>query len=120
MRSLLSGIIAAIVVVLTVVTRLFPSGICSAIPFAPAAYAILLFVLMAASLVLNRVAMLSGLSPLVRVKGNSDTAVAVAGAAGMIQIIVSFFCLGDLNGFYVNYYTVIPLIAFLRTMSASF
>lgn len=112
MRSLLSGIIATIVVVLTIVTRIFPSAICSAIPFAPAAYAILLFVLMTASLVLNRVAMLSGLSPLVRIKGNSDTAVAVAGAAGMIQIIVSFFCLGDLNGFYVNYYTVIPLVAF--------
>lgn len=112
MRSLLSGIIAAIVVVLTIVTRLFPTSICSAIPFAPAAYAILLFVLMAVSLVLNRVAMLSGLSPLIRVKGNSDTAVAVAGAAGMIQIIVSFFCLGDLNGFYVNYYTVIPMLAF--------
>lgn len=112
MRSLLSGIIAAIVVVLTIVTRLFPASICSAIPFAPAAYAILLFVLMAVSLVLNRVAMLSGLSPLIRVKGNSDTAVAVAGAAGMIQIIVSFFCLGDLNGFYVNYYTVIPMLAF--------
>lgn len=112
MRSLLSGIIAATVVVLTIVTRIFPSAICSAIPFAPAAYAILLFVLMTASLVLNRVAMLSGLSPLVRIKGNSDTAVAVAGAAGMVQIIVSFFCLGDLNGFYVNYYTVIPLVAF--------
>lgn len=112
MRSLFSGIIAAIVVVLTIVTRIFPSAICSAIPFAPAAYAILLFVLMTASLVLNRVAMLSGLSPLVRIKGNSDTAVAVAGAAGMVQIIVSFFCLGDLNGFYVNYYTVIPLVAF--------
>lgn len=112
MRSLLSGIIATIVVVLTIVTRIFPSAICSAIPFAPAAYAILLFVLMTASLVLNRVAMLSGLSPLVRIKGNSDTAVAVAGAAGMVQIIVSFFCLGDLNGFYVNYYTVIPLVAF--------
>ena len=112
MRSLLSGIIAAVVVVLTIVTRLFPSAICSAIPFAPAAYAILLFVLMAASLVLNRVAMLSGLSPLVHIKGNSDTAVAVAGAAGMVQIIVSFFCLGDLNGFHVNYYTVIPMLAF--------
>lgn len=112
MRSLLSGIIAAVVVVLTIVTRIFPSAICSAVPFAPAAYAILLFILMAASLVLNRVAMLSGLSPLVRIKGNSDTAVAVAGAAGMIQIIVSFFCLGDLNGFHVNYYTVIPMIAF--------
>lgn len=112
MRSLLSGIIAAVVVVLTIVTRLFPSAICSAIPFAPAAYAILLFVLMAASLVLNRVAMMSGLSPLVHIKGNSDTAVAVAGAAGMVQIIVSFFCLGDLNGFHVNYYTVIPMLAF--------
>lgn len=112
MRSLLSGIIAAVVVVLTIVTRFFPSAICSAVPFAPAAYAILLFVLMAASLVLNRVAMLSGLSPLVHIKGNSDTAVAVAGAAGMIQIIVSFFCLGDLNGFHVNYYTVIPMLAF--------
>lgn len=112
MRSLLSGIIAAVVVVLTIVTRIFPSAICSAVPFAPAAYAILLFILMAASLVLNRVAMLSGLSPLVYIKGNSDTAVAVAGAAGMVQIIVSFFCLGDLNGFHVNYYTVIPMLAF--------
>lgn len=112
MRSLLSGIIAAVVVVLTIVTRIFPSAICSAVPFAPAAYAILLFILMAASLVLNRVAMLSGFSPLVHIKGNSDTAVAVAGAAGMVQIIVSFFCLGDLNGFHVNYYTVIPMLAF--------
>lgn len=112
MRSLLSGIIAAVVVVLTIVTRIFPSAICSAVPFAPAAYVILLFILMAASLVLNRVAMLSGLSPLVHIKGNSDTAVAVAGAAGMVQIIVSFFCLGDLNGFHVNYYTVIPMLAF--------
>lgn len=112
MRSLLSGIIAAVVVVLTIVTRLFPNAICSAVPFAPAAYAILLFILMAVSLVLNRVAMLSGLSPLVHIKGNSDTAVAVAGAAGMVQIIVSFFCLGDLNGFHVNYYTVIPMLAF--------
>ena len=112
MRSLLSGIIAAVVVVLTIVTRIFPNAICSAVPFAPAAYAILLVILMAASLVLNRVAMLSGLSPLVHIKGNSDTAVAVAGAAGMVQIIVSFFCLGDLNGFHVNYYTVIPMLAF--------
>ena len=112
MRSLLSGIIAAVVVVLTIVTRIFPNAICSALPFVPAAYAILLFILMAASLVLNRVAMLSGLSPLVHIKGNSDTAVAVAGAAGMVQIIVSFFCLGDLNGFHVNYYTVIPMLAF--------
>lgn len=112
MRSLLSGIIAVVVVVLTIVTRIFPSAICSAVPFALEAYAILLFILMAASLVLNRVAMLSGLSPLVHIKGNSDTAVAVAGAAGMVQIIVSFFCLGDLNGFHVNYYTVIPMLAF--------
>ena len=97
MRSLLSGIIAAVVVVLTIVTRIFTSAKCSGVPFAPAANANLVFILMA---------------PFVHIKGNSDTAVAVAGAAGMVQIIVSFFCLGDLNGFHVNYYTVIPMLAF--------
>lgn len=112
MRSLISGIVAAVVIVLTVITRIFPTAICSAVPFAPAAYAILLFVLMGFSIVLNRVSMMSGLTPLIHVKGNSDTAVAVAGTAGMIQIIVSFFCLGDLNSFNVNYYTAIPLLAF--------
>lgn len=112
MRSLLSGIVAAIAVILTVITRIFPESICSAVAFAPAAYAILNFVLVVFSVGLNRVAMLSGLSPLTRFKGNSDTAVAVAGVTAVIQAIVSFFCLGDLSAFSVNYYTAVVLLAF--------
>lgn len=112
MRSLLSGIVAAISIVLTVSTRIFPEAICSAVAFAPAAYAVLNFVLVVFSVGLNRVAMLSGLSPLARFKGNSDTATAVAGVTAVIQTIVSFFCLGDLSGFNVNYYVSVVLLAF--------
>ncbi len=111
-RSLISGIIAALSIVLTVVTRLFPEAICFAVSFAPAAYAILNFILVGFSLFINRIAVLSGLTPLVRFKGNSDTAVAVGSVAAMIQTIVSFFCIGDLNSFNINYYCVIVLLAF--------
>ena len=111
-RSLISGVIAALSVILTVVTRLFPQSICSAIPFAPAAYAILNFLLVGFSLFINRVAMLSGLTPLAKIKGNSDTAVAVGGVAAIIQTVVSFFCIGDMNAFNINYYCVIVLLAF--------
>ncbi len=112
MRSLLSGIVAAISIILTVVTRVFPEAICSSVAFAPAAYAVLNFVLVVFSVGLNRVAMLSGLSPLVHFKGNSDTAAAVAGVTAVIQTIVSFFCLGDLSEFNVNYYAAVVLLAF--------
>lgn len=111
-RSVLSGIVAAIALIFTVVTRIFPTAICSAVAFAPAAYAILIFVLVAFSVGLNRIAMLSGLTPLVKFKGNSDTAVAVAGVTALIQSIVSFFCLGDLSSFNINYYAAVVLIAF--------
>ena len=111
-RSVLSGIVAAIALIFTVVTRIFPTAICSAVAFAPAAYAILIFVLVAFSVGLNRIAMLSGLTPLIKFKGNSDTAVAVAGVTALIQSIVSFFCLGDLSSFNINYYAAVVLIAF--------
>lgn len=111
-RCLISGIIAVLSVILTVVTRLFPQAICSAVAFAPAAYAVLNFVLVGFSLFINRVAMLSGLTPLLKFKGNSDTAVAVGGVAAVIQTVISFFCLGDMSTFNVNYYCVVVLLAF--------
>ena len=95
MRSVLTGAIALVMIILTIVTRIFPAAICSAIPFAPAAYAALNFVLVGFSLFVNRVAMLSGLTLLAHFKGNSDTAVAAGGVAAIIQAFVSFFCLGD-------------------------
>lgn len=111
-RSMLTGIIAAISVVLTVITRIFPESICSVVAFAPAAYAVFNFILVGFSIFINRISVASGLTPLVHFKGNSDTPVAVGAVTAVLQIIISFFCLGDLQGFYVNYYCVAVLLAF--------
>ncbi len=111
-RSMLMGSMAAVSIILTVVTRFFPEAICSAVAFAPAAYAVFNLLLIGCSIFVNRVAMLGGLTPLVKFKGNSDTAVAVGGVAAFIQTIVSFFCLGDLSSFNTNYYCTIILLAF--------
>ncbi len=111
-RSVLTGVIALLSVLLTVATRLFPQAICEAVSFAPAAYAVINFILVGFSIFINRVSVASGLSPLVRCKGNSDTAAAVAAVAAIIQVVVSFFCLGDLTAFNINYYCVIVLLAF--------
>lgn len=112
MRSALTGIIAVISVVLTVITRIFPESICSAVAFAPAAYAVFNFILVGFSIFINRISVAGGLTPLVHFKGNSDTPVAVGAVTAVLQIIISFFCLGDLQDFYVNYYCVAVLLAF--------
>ena len=111
-RTVIMGIIAVISIALTVVTRIFPDAIISAIPVAPAAYAVFNFLMVGLSIFLNRVAVISGLTPLLRFKGNSDTAVAVAAAVSVLQTVVSFFTLGDMTAFNVNYYCVIALLAF--------
>lgn len=112
MRSLIMGIIVLVSVILSVVTRIFPEAICSAVPVAPAAYAVFNFLLVGFSVFVNRIAIMSGLTPLIRFKGNSDTAVAVAGVVAVIQTLVSFFSIGDMNSFNINYYCVIVLLAF--------
>ena len=112
-RSVLSGVMALAALVIAFIVRVFPDAIISAIPVAPAAYAVFNLLLIGSAVALNRVAMLNGLTPLLKFKGNSDTAVAVAGSAAVLQTIVSFFCLGDMSSFNVNFCCVIVLLAFL-------
>ena len=111
-RTLIMGIITLLSLILTVVTRVIPGAIISAVPVAPAAYAVFNFLLVGFTIFLNRVAIMSGLTPLLRFKGNSDTAVAVASIAAVLQTIASFFMLGDMTVFSVNYYCVVVLLAF--------
>ena len=111
-RSVLSGGIALFTIIICVVGRLFPEQICSTVPFAPAAYAVLNFLLIGFSIFVNRVSVLSGLTPLVNFRGNSDTSVAIAAVAAVVQAVVSFFCLGGMKQFDINYYTVVVLVAF--------
>lgn len=111
-QSLIMGIVAAVSVILTVVTRVIPGAIISAVPVAPAAYAVFNFLMMGLTIFINRVSILNGLNPLLRFKGNSDTAVAVAAVTGALQTIISFFTLGDMSRFNVNYYCSVVLLAF--------
>ena len=111
-KCIISGAIALASIIFTVLVRVAPDGIISAIPVAPAAYAVFNLLLIGSSVALNRVSVMSGLAPLLRFRANSDTAVAVAAAAALIHIVASFFCLGDMSAFSVNYYCVIVLLAF--------
>lgn len=109
---MLTGGLALVSIIITVLVRLFPQAICSAVFFAPVAYAVINFLLIGFSTFVNRVSIMSGLTPLTHFKGNSDTAVALAAVASVIQTVVSFFCLYGVTGFDINYYTVIVLVAF--------
>lgn len=111
-RTMLTGGLALVSIIITVLVRLFPQAICNAVFFAPVAYAVINFLLIGFSTFVNRVAIMSGLTPLVHFKGNSDTAVALAAVASVVQTVVSFFCLYGVTSFDINYYTVIVLAAF--------
>ena len=111
-RTMLTGGLALVSIIITVLVRLFPQAICNAVFFAPVAYAVINFLLIGFSTFVNRVAIMSGLTPLAHFKGNSDTAVALAAVASVEQTVVSFFCLYGVTGFDINYYTVIVLVAF--------
>lgn len=111
-RSIITGVVALLSIILTVVTRIFPTAICSAISFAPAAYAVLNLILVGFSIFINRAAFVGGLTPLAKFKGNSDTAVSVASIAAVVQCFVSFFMISDMKQFSINYYVVIVLLAF--------
>lgn len=111
-RTMLTGGLALVSIIITVLARLFPQAICNAVFFAPVAYAVINFLLIGFSTFVNRVAIMSGLTPLAHFKGNSDTAVALAAVASVVQTVVSFFCLYGVTSFDINYYTVIVLAAF--------
>ena len=111
-RTMLTGGLALVSIIITVLVRLFPQAICNAVFFAPVDYAVINFLLIGFSTFVNRVAIMSGLTPLAHFKGNSDTAVALAAVASVVQTVVSFFCLYGVTSFDINYYTVIVLAAF--------
>lgn len=111
-RTMLTGGLALVSIIITVLVRLFPQAICNAVFFAPVAYAVINFLLIGFSTFVNRVAIMSGLTPLAHFKGNSDTAVSLAAVASVVQTVVSFFCLYGVTSFDINYYTVIVLVAF--------
>lgn len=113
MRSVAMSIIALFSVVITVIVRVFPKQILEGVANAPIVYAVINVLLLGLAIAINRVTIISGLTPLVRFKGNSDTAVAVASIAAALQVLISFFFIIGVPTFTVSYFSVIVILALL-------
>ncbi len=113
MRSLGMCIIALISLVITVLVRVIPQQLNAAIVNAPVVYAVINLLLLGVSIGINRVTLVSGLSTLIRFRGNSDTALAVGSVAAALQAVVSFFFVIGADSFAVSYYSVIVIIGLL-------
>ncbi len=113
MRSLVMGIVTIISIVMVVLVRVIPQQLLAGVANAPVVYAVLNLILIGVVIFINRITIYSGLTPLAKFRGNSDTALAVAAIGSGVQSIVSLFCLVGITTFSFNYYTVIVTIGFL-------
>lgn len=112
MRSLLMGAISLVTIIISVLVRIIPEQICAGIANAPIVYAVVNLLLLGLSVAVNRVTIISGLTPLVKFKGNSDTALSVAAVAASLQAIISFFFILSAETFTVQYFGVIVILGF--------
>ncbi len=113
MRSFVMSIVTLISIVMVVLVRVIPGQLLAGIANAPVVYAVLNLILIGVVIFINRVTIYSGLTPLAKFRGNSDTALAVAAIGSGVQAIVSMFCLVGITTFSFSYYTVIVTIGFL-------
>lgn len=112
-RSLFMGILTFVQLVITIIVGVFPNFILKPIPSFPILYAILNLLFAASVIFVNRVTIYSGLTPLVKLKGNSDTALAVASIGMGVQSIISLFRLSEATKFDIQFYSIIVSIGFL-------
>lgn len=112
-RSFVMAIITFISLVITILVGVIPDRLTNAIAYAPVVYAVINLITAGAVMFINRITIYSGLTPLVKLRGNSDTALAVASIGVGVQAIVSLFRLAGMESFDISYYTIIVTIAFL-------
>lgn len=112
-RSFIMTIITFITLITVVLVRAIPGPLLSGIANAPVVYGVINLILTLAVIFINRITIFSGLTPLAKFKGNSDTALAIASIGAGIQSIVSFFSLVGTGGFSVNYYSIVVTVGFL-------
>lgn len=112
LRSVVMGIIVICSVVLTVMLRVSPYAINSAIPAAPVLCSLANLILVSAAIFTCRVTVFSGLSPLIKLRGNSDTALAVAATGAAMQSVVSLFTSDIFFSGALSLYSVIVIAAF--------
>lgn len=112
-RSLITTILFVIALALSVTQRFIPDVLVTAIPNVDIMYCITNFLLLIAAVAVSSSTVKNGFKPLIGFRGNSDTAVAVAAVAAIIQCAASFF---DSREFFIggqNLYCLIVLLAFV-------
>lgn len=112
-RSLIVGIIFILTLLISVIQRVIPDVLASAIPNVDIMFCIINFLFLIAAAAVSSVTIKNGFSPLIGFRGNSDTAVAVAAVAAILQCITSFF---DSRAFFMgwqNLYALLVIFALL-------
>lgn len=112
LRSVVMGILVICSVVLTVMLRVSPSTVNSAIPAAPVICSLMNLLMVSVAIFTSRVTVFSGLSPLIKLRGNSDTALAVAATGAAMQSVVSLFTSDIFFSGALSLYSVIVIVAF--------
>lgn len=113
MRSLVMALITIVQLIITLIVGIIPDTISQTIANAPLVYAIINFIFVGAVIFINRVTIYSGLTPLAKLRGNSDTALAIASVGMTIQAISSLFRLVGVVNFDINFFSIIVTIGFL-------
>lgn len=112
-RSVFMGALTFVQLILTIIVGFFPAILLHPMPSFPVIYAILNFLLTGVVIFVNRITIYSGLTPLIKLRGNSDTALAIASIGMGIQSIVSLFRLSGAKDFDISFYSIIVSIGFL-------
>lgn len=111
-RSVIMGAILFLSLVFTIVLRAFEPQLEQAVPAAPVVFSLANLVLVAFSMIVCHTTIFSGLSPLIKIKGNSDTALAVGSIAIALQSIVSLFAADDFFKGTQSYFSITIILGF--------
>ncbi len=112
-RSVFMSILTFVQLILTILVGFFPVVLLHPMPGFPVVYAVLNLLIAATVIFVNRITIYSGLTPLIKLRGNSDTALAIASIGMGIQSLVSLFRLSGMTKFDISFYSIIVSIGFL-------
>lgn len=112
-RSVLMSIVTFLQLVITVIVGFFPEPVLASVANAPIVYAVINLIFTGVVIFANRITIYSGLTPLAKVRGNSDTALAIASIGMGLQTIVSLFRLAGAEKFDISFYGIIVSFGFL-------
>lgn len=96
-RTLIVGIVFVLQLALVVIQKFFPTLLTGIVPNVQMMFCVATLVLLSVAVGVGGMSVKNGLIPLIGFKGNSDTAVAIASVATIMQSVVSLF---DCNAFY--------------------